>query len=144
VIVGLPVLKVGDRYYLSPHFGRAPYFAIVEVSGSGYRVREVVENQYISHGHRRGASVVSMLLLQGVNVVVASGIGYRAFERLRELGVKVYLTPETSGRLVPLEEAIEMLISGKLEEAEEPREHEEHSLRSGSPPHRFLVKPTVA
>ena len=58
--------------------------------------------------------------------MIASGIGYGAFERLRERGVKVYLTPETSRGLIPLEEAIEMLVSGKLEEAGGPREHGEH------------------
>jgi len=126
LIVGLPVLKVGDRYYLSPHFGRAPYFATVEVSSNGYGVRKVVENQYAGHGRRRGASVVDLLLSQGVNAVVASGIGHGAFARLRELGVKVYLTPEISGRLVPLEEAVEVLVSGRLEEARGPREHGEH------------------
>lgn len=126
MIVGIPVLKVSNRYYLNPHFDRAPYFAIMEVSGDGYRVKEVVENQYAGHGHRRGDDVINMLLLRGVNIVIASGIGYGAFERLRERGVKVYLTPETSRGLIPLEEAIEMLVSGKLEEAGGPREHGEH------------------
>ena len=64
MIVGIPVLKVSDRYYLNPHFGRAPYLAIIEVSGDGYRVKEVVENQYAGHG-RRGDDVINMLLLRG-------------------------------------------------------------------------------
>ena len=34
---------------------------------------------------------------------------------------------QLSGRLLLLEEVIEMLVSGKLEEAEEPHKYEEHS-----------------
>jgi predicted Fe-Mo cluster-binding NifX family protein len=126
MILGLPVLRVGDRYYLSPHFGRAPYFAIVEVSGSKLRVREVVENRYSGHEHGRGAGVVDLLLSHGVNAVIASGIGHGAFTRLRERGVKVYLTPEVGERLVPIEEAISLLMDGRLVEAEEPRERHRH------------------
>ena len=63
------------------------------------------------------------MLSRGVKAVVALGIGYSAFYKLRESGVKVYYPPVSEGP-VSLNKAIEMLISKQLVEALEPREIE--------------------
>jgi predicted Fe-Mo cluster-binding NifX family protein len=34
LIVGVPVIGARGEYYLSPHFGRAPFYAFVEVMGT--------------------------------------------------------------------------------------------------------------
>ena len=52
--VAVPVVKAGGDYFLVPHFGRAPSFAIVEVEGGSYSVVEVLENRYVSHERGRG------------------------------------------------------------------------------------------
>lgn len=125
LVVGVPVIRARDEYYLSPHFGRAPLFALVEVSGGEYRVLEVVENPHVIHEHRRGRRVIEFLLSRGVNTVIVLGIGYGAFYKLREQGVKIYYVPveEANRGLVSLGVAIKMLINGQLEEAIEPREY---------------------
>jgi len=51
---GFPSLKAGGDYFLVPHFGRAPSFAVVEVKGGSYSVVEVLENRYVSHERGRG------------------------------------------------------------------------------------------
>jgi len=123
LIVGLPVIRARGEYYLSPHFGRAPFFAFVEVMGDKYRVLEVLENTHSRHEHGRGRGVLDLMLSRGVKAVVALGIGYGAFYKLRESGVKVYYPPASEGP-VSLNKAIEMLISKQLVEAVEPREIE--------------------
>jgi len=123
LIVGVPVIRARGEYYLSPHFGRAPFFAFIEVKGDEYRVLEVLENTYSRHEQGRGRGVIDLMLSRGVKAVIARGIGYGAFYKLRESGVKVYYPPASEG-LVSLIKAIEMLISKQLVEAVEPREIE--------------------
>jgi predicted Fe-Mo cluster-binding NifX family protein len=122
MILGLPIIRAGEKYNLSPHFGRAPYFALVEVDGNEYRVLEVIENPHVKHEHGRGAGVIDLVTSRGVNALIVQGIGYSAFNLLRERGVRVYSAPETLEGLITLEEAVKMFVEGKLEEAEGPRE----------------------
>ena len=123
MIVALPTIKTSQATYLSPHFGRAQYFTFAEVSDNEYKVLEVVENPYIEHEHRKGKSVIGFLASRNVNAVIALGIGYGAFARLKELGIKVYYVPTTPGeKLMTVEKALEMFINNQLKEATEARE----------------------
>ncbi|WP_448578290.1 NifB/NifX family molybdenum-iron cluster-binding protein [Thermosphaera sp.] len=123
-LIAAPVVKAGSDYCLSPHFGKAPFFAIVEVSRNNYRILEVAENPHVRHEHGGGRRVIELLVSQGVSHVIGLGIGYGAFHRLRESGVKIYYVPaeEASGSLVLLSKAVEMFMNNQLEEALEPRE----------------------
>lgn len=125
--MAVPVMKSGEKHLLASHFGRAPSFAVAEVEESGYRVVEVFDNPHLAREHGRGAAVVAELARRGVDAVLALGVGYGAFYRLRDLGVKVYyVTPPASRKTPTLEEALDMLASGEVEEAAGPREAEEH------------------
>jgi len=88
--VAVPVVKAGGDYFLIPHFGRAPSFAIVEVEGSSYSVVEVLDNQYITHEHGRGVRLIDDLAEKKADAILTLGIGYGAFYRLKALGVKIY------------------------------------------------------
>jgi len=62
-----------------------------------------------------------------VDAVLTLGIGYGAFYRLRNLGVKIYYVNPPAGRsTITLQEALSMLASGKAEESRRAREAEEH------------------
>ena len=126
LIIGVPVVKIGNEYYISPHFGRAPYFAFIEVSGNSYKIREVVENLHAGHEHGKGRGIVELLASRNVNSVIVLGIGYGAFYMIKELGIKAYYIPaqEANRRLIPLSKAIEMFMNNQLEEAAEPREYD--------------------
>jgi len=124
LIVGVPVVSVHGDYYVSPHFGRAPFIAFVEVTGDKYRVLEVVENPYARHERRRGAVLIEFMASRGVKSVIVLGVGYGAYYGLRERGIKVYYVPLSKAGQVPLTAAIEMFINKQLEEATEPRELE--------------------
>jgi predicted Fe-Mo cluster-binding NifX family protein len=93
---------------ISAHFGSARWFTLVD---SETRSTHSVPNR--EHGHRPGtcdaAESISGL---GVEVVVCSGFGRRAFQSMRRTGIPVYLTQSSRvgeaveeynmGLLVPL------------------------------------------
>ena len=83
VVIAVPVVKVGSEYYLSPHFGRAPLFALIEVSSNSYKIRNVVENPYAVHERGKGRGIVEFLVSQGVNAIIVLGIGYGLSTDLR-------------------------------------------------------------
>jgi len=124
LVVGAPVVNIHNEYYLSPHFGRAPLFAFIQISSNSYKILEVVENPHIRHEHGRGRAIVELLASRDVSAVILLGVGYGAFHMLKEHGIKVYYVPVqgVGNKLVPLSKAIEMFMNRQLEEAVEPRE----------------------
>lgn len=73
---------------LSPHFGSAPCFTLVD-SATG-RV-EVVMNDHARHEHGR-CDPTAELSGRNVDAVVCRGLGRRALERLHGLGLTVLVT----------------------------------------------------
>jgi len=127
MIIAVPVLKQNETYYVSPHFGRASYYAFIEVGEGGHKVLEVVENPHIQHEHGGGRAVVELMTSKAVEAVIAYGIGYRAFTMLADRRIKVYYIPEKLGSsLVTLDDAVKMFLSNELEEAVEFRERHRH------------------
>nr|NAZ24606.1 dinitrogenase iron-molybdenum cofactor biosynthesis protein [Thermofilum sp.] len=115
-----------DKILLVPHFGRAPSFAIIDLDGNSYRIVEIFQNPFLTHSHGRGVGIVNELVKKGVNILVSLGAGYGAYYRLRELGIKIYyVTPPEGKKTMTLQEAIEMFLAGKAEEATGPREEDE-------------------
>lgn len=123
--VAVPVVSNKEPYVISPHFGRSRYFALVEMENSGYEVK-ILENPALKGGDLRalteggghGRVVVSFINSLGVKAVIVKSIGYGAFYRLRDLGIKVY---ESSDRY--LKDAIDKFKRGELKECERPCEH---------------------
>ena len=127
-VIAVPVTDPGQNPYVFPHFGRAPFFAIVEIDGNSFRVLKIFKNEYATYGHGQGHGrlIVEELAIQGIEAVVVAGIGSGAFHRLKGLGIKIYVLPRREKGLYSLEEAIKMFIENRLGEALEPVEHEEH------------------
>ncbi len=96
----------GFKSKISLHFGRAPYFALVDLE-KGKVSLKVVENPR-SKGVKPGELALS---LNVDGVVIRGDIGVRALRMLREAGISIYvITSKTLG------EAIKELTEGMLTE----------------------------
>lgn len=82
--------EAGEGGWLSPHFGRAPYFTYVD-AGDG--TADVVTNAHARHDHGRCLSPATMGE-RGVEAVICLGIGRNAMRALGAQGIVVYLTQE--------------------------------------------------
>ncbi len=87
--VVVPVLEEsGKTSQLSPHFGRAPYFAIAEITPNG----EIESLNFKSNRseHFGGQGRPPDLLLQlKPHVIITFGMGPRAMRRFQEAGIAV-------------------------------------------------------
>ena len=101
---------------LSPHFGRAPFFTMVDDETGEVAVLANVAAQHEhgsgQHGHG-GCAPVGLFGGQGLDAVICRGLGRGAHLRLRETGLRVYLTDswEVAGALAAWR-------AGQLAEAE--------------------------
>jgi len=105
--------KGGLEAETSEHFGRAPYFLLVELGEKGelLGVRSIPNESKHFGGNR---NPVEMLLSLKPTSVIVRGIGTRALNILRSRGITVL---RTSGGNAG--ESIREYIEGKLENMEE-------------------------
>jgi predicted Fe-Mo cluster-binding NifX family protein len=61
---------------VSPHFGRCPYYMLVDVDGETITAVNAVPNPY--YGNHVPGAVPGFIHEQGVNVMLTGGMGYRA------------------------------------------------------------------
>ncbi len=97
-----------DNNYVSQHFGRCPYFTIVEIEGEKILNKENVENP----GHQP-AFLPQFLSDLGVKCIIAGGMGLRATALFAEKGIQTIV-----GVGGPIEEVIDKLVRGTLEGGE--------------------------
>lgn len=73
-----------------PHFGSAPAFLVVDTETKATRA---IANAFRGHGHGHGrCHPLDVLAGEGVDLVVVSGIGAGALDRLRAAGIAAYHT----------------------------------------------------
>ena len=72
---------------ISQHFGRCPYYLLVDVEGDEVKNTEVVNNPYY-HNHVPG-KVPQFISEQAVNVMIAGGMGPRAIDMFTNFGIEV-------------------------------------------------------
>ncbi|MEM3018109.1 MAG: NifB/NifX family molybdenum-iron cluster-binding protein, partial [Candidatus Bathyarchaeia archaeon] len=104
----------GERSILFPHFGRAPYFAVAELSEDG-SVRSISPVDNVG-GHFGGHGAAEVLVSKlEPDALIVKGMGPRGLEAFQSKGIAVYtgdvntvgeaITAYTTGRLVTLTEA---------------------------------------
>ena len=71
---------------MSHHFGRCPYYVFVEIEDGEIKNVEVKENPYFT-SHVPGA-VPQFIADEGAKVIIAGGMGPRAIDWFRRLGVQ--------------------------------------------------------
>ena len=92
------------------HFGKAPFYVIVDVENGEIKDVDFVQNQ----GHSGGAcgNAVANIKNLGAEALIVIGIGPNPLMGFQKIGIKVYKDEESQ----TVEEAIKRLLEGKLKE----------------------------
>jgi len=92
--------------YLAEHFGRAPYYVLVDIEDGRIADVKVEKNPAISH---IPGVVPRYLKDRGVDVVIAMGMGPRAMDLFDRFGIKV-----VTGAQGKVRDIVEAYLSGRL------------------------------
>lgn len=93
-----------DNNYVSAHFGRCPYFTVIEIIDGKIAEQWKLDNP----GHSPGL-IPEFLHKEGINYIIAGGMGNRAQMFFEEYGIKTIL-----GVSGPIENVIKQLEEGTL------------------------------
>jgi len=77
----------GLQSEMSGHFGRCPYYVIVDIDGQEIKKVQVIDNPYFTN-HVPGV-VPQFISSQKVNVMIAGGMGPRAIDMFNGFGIDV-------------------------------------------------------
>jgi len=109
---------------ISPHFGRAGFFAFVELSGDVVEGFYIRENPFRGKRVRAGLAVVNRFIEEGrVDTVIVREIGEIGFHTLSDHYIDIY---RAEGNTV--KEVLQKLISGSLPRLEEPTHGSEEGI----------------
>jgi len=120
--VAVPILEteVKGKRLVNSHFGKSNLFAIVDLNS---QETEVVENPGLHVQRGRGQFIAQMFKEKKVDAVLVKEMGEGAFEKVKNLGIKIYLIPSN---LKFLDDVIEKFRKRELEEFLEPNEEKKH------------------
>ena len=97
-----------DGNVVSAHFGRCPTFTLVDIENSEVVKKEVIDNP----GHHPGF-LPQFLHKNGVDAIVAGGMGQRALGLFAEVGIEIVV-----GISGTVDEVIDKIVKGTLEGGE--------------------------
>ena len=109
----------GLNSVVSPHFGRCPYYILVDVDGHEVEAVNAIDNPYYSQ-HSPGV-VPGFIHSQGVNVMLTGGMGGRAIAFFEQLGIEA-----VTGASGTVRRALELYLGGQLRGVQPCRESIEH------------------
>ena len=91
-------------------FGRCPYFSIVELENKEVKNVKAIENTAKAQVGGAGITAGEIVGNEGVEAVITTNLGPRAFSVFSQLGIKVYSAGGS------IKKAIQDFIDGKLSE----------------------------
>ncbi|MBN1247159.1 MAG: NifB/NifX family molybdenum-iron cluster-binding protein [Anaerolineae bacterium] len=95
---------------VSSHFGRCPYFTMIDIADGVIEQVSVVENPHYDN-HQPG-QVPGFVHAQRADMIVAGGMGRRAIMMFEQLGIGAH-----TGTHAKVRDAVEAALGGHLEEA---------------------------
>jgi predicted Fe-Mo cluster-binding NifX family protein len=95
---------------VAQHFGRCPYFALVDVDDNEVQAIEVIDNPYYA-GHQAG-EVPQFIHDHQANVMLSGGMGGRAIQIFASMGINT-----ATGAAGTVRETLESYLGGELREA---------------------------
>ncbi len=118
--IAISVLSdAGLEATVSPHFGRCPYFTLVDVEGHTVLHVDAVVNPFYAR-HQPG-QVPGFIQSLGAQVMLSGGMGGRAVEYFRQLGIEA-----VTGAAGTARETLKRYLGGELDGAEACTESVEH------------------
>ena len=97
-----------DNNSVSPHFGRCPYFTIVDIEVGKLKKKEVIPNP----GHQPGF-LPQFFSERGIECIIAGGMGSRAKVLFEQYGIDTIL-----GVTGDIDAVIDRILDGTLEGGE--------------------------
>lgn len=104
---------------VSPHFGRCPYFALVDIVGQEICAVETIPNPYYPN-HEPG-QVPGFIHSLGAHVMLAGGMGGRAVAFFRQYGIEA-----ATGAVGTVRASLAQYLGGDLQGAAPCKESVEH------------------
>lgn len=98
----------GLQAEISMHFGRCPFYTLVDVDGDKVQKVQVVNNPYFNN-HTPGA-VPHFINDQKANVIIAGGMGPRAIDLFQGFGIEV-----ATGIGGQVENVLKAYLEGKVQ-----------------------------
>jgi predicted Fe-Mo cluster-binding NifX family protein len=92
---------------VSPHFGRCPYYALVDVQDGQISSVQTVPNPYFPD-HVPGV-IPQFIHSQGADVMLTGGMGYRAVNFFEQFGIR-----PVTGASGTVRQALEAFLQGQL------------------------------
>jgi predicted Fe-Mo cluster-binding NifX family protein len=117
--------KEGLDSIVSPHFGRCPYYVLVDVENQQVREIREVENPFYN-GHEPG-QVPGFIHSLDANVILSGGMGRRAITFFEQFGIE-----GVTGATGTVRRSVERYLGGELRGAAPCKESQEHE--HGDPP----------
>lgn len=104
---------------ISPHFGRCPYYVLVDLEDRQVRQVSAVENPY--YGQHAPGVVPEFIHHQGADVMVTGGMGRRAIAFFQQYSIE-----PVTGAAGTVRHALEQYLNGALQGAAPCRESVAH------------------
>ncbi len=101
------------------HFGRCPFFALVDVEGTDVQAINIIDNPFYG-GHQPG-QVPGFIREQKADVMLSGGMGGRAIQFFEQFGIKT-----ATGANGTVRTALESYLGGELTGAAPCAESVEH------------------
>jgi predicted Fe-Mo cluster-binding NifX family protein len=109
----------GLESVVSPHFGRCPYFIVVDVADG--KIASVKEEKNPSFPHHQPGEVPRFISTLGADVMIAGGMGRRAIMFFEQLGIE-----GVAGAYGTVQQVVDAYLSGRLRGAEPCAESKAH------------------
>ncbi len=118
-----------EERILCPHFGHAPYFAVIETNDA---TKEIIKTTLLQPEMGGHAAVPPWLKSLGVKCLIAGGLGNLAIENLNNHDIDVfYGAPE-----LPVDEIVRQFMTDELELNPQPCNHKhDHDCSHTGPEH---------
>jgi predicted Fe-Mo cluster-binding NifX family protein len=114
----------GLESLIAHHFGRCPYFAMVDMTGEQISSLEIITNPFFET-HQPG-QVPEFIKSQAANVMISGGMGRRALEFFSQFEIEV-----KTGATGTIEEVIQSFLAGELQDGASCAQSEAHHHGAG-------------